>query len=201
MSTMLHRSRASDPDKSAAWKLFTYRFNCRVKQIHATPDWVFSDYGVISSGNRDIDAQMMDNYMDILLTPMDMALYINRGVDLIVTTPADCVVIYELINQHLTDWVTALKNSPHYTTGPIADLKMFDELATLVWRVAKHFITVEVGTSHLMSKLNSFFINPLGNRGAVAKATEIEEEHTSVTSDIIRLTGRPKRAWESKNNW
>lgn len=198
MSTFLQRTRASDPDKSAAWKLFNYRFNCKVKQIHMTPNWVFTDYGVLSSGNADIDREIMDANVDYLLTAMDMAIIAGRGVNIIISDPADCVAIYEIVSQHLSDWVDALENNPHINRGPIEDLQKFDILATIVWQIAKHYVKVEVGTTHLMQRLNSFYINPLGNRGAAKTNVQIDESHNSVSDDLVRLTARPKRAWESK---
>lgn len=197
MQTFLQRSRLSDPDKSAAWKLFTWRFQCQIRQLHTQPDWVFSDYGVISSGNRAIDSEVMNTHMDILLTPMDMALFTGRGVDIIINNPADSVCIYELVSMHLADWVDALENNPHITQGPVAELRMFDDLATMMWRVARHYIKAEVGTSHIMQRLNKFYVNPLGKRNSGPRTTiTIDEEHNSRTNDIVRLTTQNISNWK-----
>ena len=196
MSTFLQQSALLDTDKSACWKLFTYRYLCKVRQMHLTPDWVFSEYGVATSGDRGYDRELMENYMEVYITAVDMAMFIAKGVSSIVVRRGDSVLIYKLVTEHLTDWIKALENNPHISTGPISELREFDALASVLWTVARNFITEEVGTAHLMSRLNNFYVNPLGSRNNVKTTIAIENEHRPVTNDLLKLTTRTKRAWE-----
>lgn len=190
---MLQDSRKQDLDKSAAYKIFNWRFMCRVNQVQFMPDWLSKHYGIVAPDQS--KGGYNDENMDVYLTAVDIALLLGRGVDVTILEPEASVVIYELVDTHLMDWATHLKQARFIPYVPMEDLKLLDDLATICWSVARNYITTEVGVGHRLGVLQRF-MTPQVRPGSKA-ATMIEKvdtDHNSHMNDLLRLGSKSKQS-------
>lgn len=98
-------------------------------------DNFLKEAGVVSSGNKAIDMQMMNNRRDVYLTAVAIALYFDEGAPVKLKNPRDAIEMYRTINQHLLNWKEVI-NTQFNVKAPIEDLKKLDNLAVVLYPVA-----------------------------------------------------------------
>lgn len=195
MTTALQRSRQIDTDRSATWKLWHWNFTCQTVQLFETPDWVFTEMGVASSGDAAIDARLMNNLIPVQLNAAEIAIRISKGYPVVITNTEDAVILYELVSQHINNWTLLIESGRAGKNIPYNQLLAFDKLASICWKVARPFFPDQIGTSHLITKLNSLMFGFKDQRKAATERLDLQEDHTSVASIINKAMIRTERKW------
>ena len=168
----------TDTDKSANWKIFNWRFHCEVPYIHTLTPADLKIGGIVVSGDRDIDLAMTKQKIQTYIPISEIAEYHSKGVQVRLMNAERSVIIYELILQHLNDWINHIQFSLNSSDIPVEDLEMLDALAVEVWKVARHYIrnSKEVATTPLFRKLRDINRGTATGRRRMLRS-QIDETH------------------------
>lgn len=126
--------------QSAGYKLFHYFYPCRVEAMHLVTPLELEVFGMVTTGNAQMDRQMAHELVDVQLNIATMAEYLDEGVVVTLLDPADSAKIYPIIVEHLQDWERVVTTQIHHPEVPTEDLQKLDRLATEILSVAKLFI-------------------------------------------------------------
>ena len=131
-------------DTSAAFKLFHYWFMVIVPQSTMYNENDTEYYGIPTSGNKQIDAEMAESDSYQSVTPAEMAHLVANGVRLTLSDPFDAARIYRIIGTHFENWRDALELRNNRVPPPIQGLYEFNKLAHLLIEIAKPHGLIEL---------------------------------------------------------
>lgn len=187
---------ADTTEKTAAYKLFHYRFLCEVAQMHLYEAKWLDQGGFITTGDPNLDRQMAVQPVVVQLTPAAMARFHDEGVEMRLVTPEDSVKIYQIIYDHLRDWETAVNFNVNLVNGPVDELKMFDRLAAEVYKLARFYWKGEA----YHGRFQQFNQRRGGRRqfleGASVPTVDNKPDHTPMSDAIVQGLGNRHRPWK-----
>jgi len=173
---VFRKKRASSlPNPTAAYRLFYRRYLVRIQRIHLISDDEINVVGIASTGDKQFDKDLLQEWIWTYMTPVVMVEMHLKGADLIIDDPKQSVEIYNTIVEHLSDWDKELKFSLNYNNPPTDDLIVFDEFAERLWHVAKHYVKQERETVSLFKALSA--IGNQNNRALTRKIAKLEPEN------------------------
>ncbi len=88
-----------------------------------------STVGHLSSGDKNLDRNLMNEYVNIGGTIADILKLFEKGVDIRFQTPTDLVTIYEVLVCHLNNWLTYIDRDPNIKDAPLESLGLMAEFA------------------------------------------------------------------------
>lgn len=182
MTTLLQTMRNRDTDKSAAWKIFNWHFNCSVKVSDNFDSDYFNTVGFMTTGNPKWDNNLRTSMMARYLTINEMAELIREGNSFIIESPEQACIVYEVIKTHLTDWKEHLQLSSRTFTPPLEDFRVLDEMLDITWKIGRPYISAQEGPSKLLT-----FFGKLVN-AKVIEDRNIEATHGNLAEAIIRAS-------------
>lgn len=114
--------------ETAAWKIFNKMFYVAIPNLH-----LYSEDFIRQVGIHAPDSQMQ---RDLLNQPrrvsMTLANIINHrenGASVTFLAPSGGKEAFDLITEHLTDWVTIMKGHLNFEKPPLVDLEMMENFA------------------------------------------------------------------------
>lgn len=185
-------------ETSAAYQIFHRYFKCWMPQHHLYDRQFMETFGIPTSSDRDVDRELANSDTLCQLTVAEMAQHLNNGANLTLEDPKDSVVIYKLIQEHMRDWQAIVSDTFNTTEPPIDDLKMLDELAAEVFKIAHHYIEKDDGGSRLFNKLSSMESKRAMSRFAPAPVSDKptpRPEHKRISDYIAKKSFKNTHRW------
>lgn len=85
--------------------------------------------GHLSSGDKVLDQNLMNEYVNVGGTIADILKLFEKGADVRFQTPQDLVTIYEVLVCHLNNWLTYIDRDPNIKDAPLESLGLMAEFA------------------------------------------------------------------------
>jgi len=130
-----------NPDKPAIWKIYNLYFRILVEQRFSYEEEEVAHFGVLTSGDSDVDDEDAKRPVLKQHTIWELAKYLNRGIDFSLCDWEQSVIIYGLIDEALKQILSAASEQIHYDTKdyPMEDIRILDEFAAEMWKKAKGY--------------------------------------------------------------
>ena len=144
-----------DPKISTETYIFHHVFLCRIPYIASMSIEYMKQFGIPSSGDKEVDERMSKQDITTMLPISEMAKYYSQGVNVSIVQRADVKDIYILITNHLAAWKRHIEKSINLGNAPMEDLIMLDEFANAVYSEAKFEFSTEVAQSTFMQHMSS----------------------------------------------
>jgi len=93
--------------------------------------------GVLLTGNRKLDAELVDAFELQNKTIDQMVEYYRRGVPFSIVKVDDTKAIYDVVQEHLLAWKEALATMFNVRNAPLDDLVLMDQFATDIYAYAR----------------------------------------------------------------
>lgn len=155
-------SKQSAEEPTVAWRLFHERFLVSIPEMFLYSEKYIQETGLVSSGDRAVDRQMMLNRREMYLTPAAIAMYHDEGAPVRLLNPRDAMVMYKLIVEHLENWKWVIETQFNYGEAPIDDLKVFDKLAIQLFPLANQFEEFRPRPKGIFEQLSRIRRSPIG---------------------------------------
>lgn len=188
-------SLAPASEHTPAYKIFRYPFRCRVAAMHMVSQQYMEELGLVTTGDRETDLQLLRAPRDVQLTVAQMAVFFHEGVSMQLHDPQqDSVKIYEMLVDHLNDWRMRVNMSPHEVSNEVVeDLRMLDALAMEVYKTAKIYLPAKFQESKLFRRLGGLGAGMSNRLRAVTPGREptpqpplVAAEHNPIADAISR---------------
>lgn len=187
-----------NPEHSAAYKLFHYYFYVTVPQMYLYDSKFINQFGVVTSGNREVDAQQAQAPIRVQITVSAMAEYFDEGAQIGLINPQDSVRIYSYIREHLVNWQTRQVRDVNIREIPHEDLRRFEAFAKEVYKVARNFMTAAPEDSDLFKRLGSMRqARPMRRKVVVDTPAKpvVPEEHDAIVDGLVKEQMRRNSEW------
>lgn len=188
---------SENPEHSAAYKLFHYPFDCTIPAFYLYSKEYVQTFGIASSGVSQIDESQSRAPQRVRLTPAAMAMYFDEGAPIGLINPRDSVRIYQYLREHLIDWQNSLNRDVNRRDSPVDDLRMLENFAAEIYKVARCFMAEMPEDSSLFNKLRN-----MGSRRAVRRRgvepevkTNMPEEHNPIVDSLATEQNKRNKRW------
>lgn len=175
-----------EDQRDTRYYIFKQLFMVRVNDLARRNLKHIEAHGVRITGNRDYDRSVKEELCTCYLPISELAVYHDQGVSIYLVKPSDAKVIYELVHEHLSNWMKYLEEQIGIGDAPIEDLLILDNFANTVYPSAARFFPngkPEDVFSKASRSITKFFI-PLDQQVPLAKKPDPEAEpETPVRKD------------------
>lgn len=189
----------SSEQHTSAFKLFHYYVPCRIPAAFAyegQQELVGSTVYANASMAESAGAEMVLRQH----TTVELAQLNARGARIILEKPNDAVRMYEWLQDHLQNQRSRMISTINTGKIPVEDLKILDDFATLLYRIARNYQKVDTRQGPLRRRLNSIQQTRLPPKVQSTQQENAEpktvQEHNPITKDLTRLSirrGLPQR--------
>ena len=172
-----------DPNHSPAYKIYHYKFDYSIPAIHFYTQEYLDFVGILSSGDKKTDRQLMNEQVHTRGTIREIAEKWGDDINVILVNPRDSVRIYEALNAHLHDWNSAVKEDINLQMEdvPLDKLALYDAFAGSIYEMARRFkpeIKERITANSRLRKMGGGFERSGYKRLAkISRPLEIEEHH------------------------
>lgn len=128
-----------NPKHTSAYMLFNYKFDFRIPAMHFYSQAYLDFVGVVSTGDKGQDRELMKEPIYTRDTIVVMATHFGNDVPVTLCKPKDAVEIYEIIRMHLDAWTEALKYQHNLNPPPVEEFEVLDEFAASIFEIARRF--------------------------------------------------------------
>ena len=130
--------RQEDPN-AAAKKIFnptgkTYLYSHAA--LHRYSEEYNRVVGHISTGSREEDAKLMNEPVHVGGSIQDMLKLFSNGVEFHLRYPTDFPEIYDVVCQHLNNWISYINHDPNVKNAPLESLQLMEEFAASIYSQA-----------------------------------------------------------------
>lgn len=108
--------------------------------------------GYPSSGDKDIDREMLRANRDMYLTIAGITLLHDEGARIIFKNPEDTGKIYKLLREHLENWKWVVDTQLNGVNPPVDDLRKMDALAAAIYPIASRYINTKAPVSGIFAR-------------------------------------------------
>lgn len=144
---------------NAAIEIFNRMFNVSIPEIYFHSQEEIELFGMPTSGNKDVDEATRNSPRFTYLSIAGLTEFFDEGAPITFVHPSDTVVIYQLIQEHLSDWDWILKNYHNGAAPPKEDLYKLDEFAKAIHPMSLSYTdnnqTPPGGIGRMVQKMNS----------------------------------------------
>lgn len=138
---------------TVAKKLFTALYHCKIPEVHRHDEVYLREIGHHSTGDKGWDKELMNQLVDVYLTPVRMVYLFSVGSPIVFHNPLDAVAVYQLLNTHLENWQAIIERSLHPQNPPMEDLRLMEEFAQAIYPMAKMHMPKDRPVAGFMNKL------------------------------------------------
>lgn len=154
--------------------------------------------GVLSTGNKLLDASVQKGSVRVMITINDIVEYFRKGVSVTFAQPADTREIYDIVNNYLLAWRQHADNGINMGNVPVEDLLLLDNFAEMIWPLAAKFGAIkpvrgssftsllDMGSGHLLSR-SSFRPDQ--------ESDGLPEKHANHAKDLVKSLARLSGGW------
>jgi len=179
---------SSTEQHTPAFKLFHYEFNYQIPAMHFYTEQQQENFGVFSSGDREVDRMQAAAPVMTRSNIMEMARRYAQDIQIELCNPEDSVRIYEIIKAHLLDWYKAARTEHNLGDVPTEDLRMLDDFAVSLFQLARRYQPQIVEQSRFM-RLFGQLGGSMDRHAPVSRTEETEaapkvKEHNPIAEHI-----------------
>lgn len=181
-------------EQQPAWfKIFYYTFNVKIEQAHLYSEEEISTYGVPSSGDPALDRELALERMWVPAVLDQVVEWHRQGLRLEFASVQDMVEVYEIIQQHLSDWRDELASD--WPRQPnVDDLKALEALAEDVYKRVRGDIGVRESQQDVGVRLLHLGVNPMtGSAAQQIQQQRNEAEYQPLVPNITAALVRRKQ--------
>lgn len=149
-------------EHSAAYKIFHYKYNFSIPGIHFYSQEYLDTVGMVSTGNKADDKELMKRPINTRGTVMEIAQHFADDHPVTLENGRDAVAMYESVRDHLANWKKALAMESNLPDAPIDQLRILDEFATSIFEIARRYKPAMIEKVSISTRLRSLG----GNAGA-----------------------------------
>jgi len=131
--------------------IFERKYEIRIRMIDNVSIEEVEFYGMYTSGDRELDAELQNELIVRWLSINEMVEYFKRGKPFRVTNSKDTEEIYGIIHQYLQSWKVKLENSVNIGNAPVEDLIALDQMASVLHGYACEHMKIDKTQSSLMN--------------------------------------------------
>lgn len=139
-------------------------------------------YGTPTTGDPDIDKEMLDVMVTRYITIDDMVERLRNNLNFNVVNQSDTVKIYDAIQAHLEAWHFEIVNYHGHDYAPKEDLVLMDRLANMV-----HFYSKHLTKGSELSALGHFFAGTDGFGGQIGSCGTYYSPNSGVFDNLDNL--------------
>lgn len=196
------RTEAAQAPKGTTYYLWELHYEVQIPQMANYSDDYLRMYGMPTSGNPQIDAEMAQQWIHTWKTPAEMIEFHRKGVPVRIVHHKDTEAIYHHIQNHLQAWRNQVSKGLHSGLAPQKDLVDMDRFAEEIFGHARVHIKDTRPQGSFMRALDRKGHSDMSR--ALDKPTDIQEENDSVNREslasIFKAVGaRNKQPATSKN--
>lgn len=147
---------------TVAWQLFNTPFLCEIPEHFFHTVDMIKVYGVRSSGDKTLDRELMMAWRASYMTIVQMAVYFNEGAPVKLKQITDAPRISDLIERHLTNWLTVVTETYLCSNVPLEDLMVLDQFNKTCGRITKAVVEKKPVKDNVLSKFNMNIFNKQG---------------------------------------
>jgi hypothetical protein len=136
--------------------IFNYTYLYAIPAYHRYSKEYNQKVGHLSSDNRQIDANLMNEYVNIGGTIADIVRLYSNGAEIKFQKQTDLVEIYEVLTAHLNNWVGYVQNDPNVKNAPLESLALMAEFAESIKSIVIGY-KPRVQDVPKLTFINSFF--------------------------------------------
>ena len=170
-----------EAERSAAYKLFHWPFQCKVQAVHLYDESTVDVSGIPTSGDVAVDRAMAEEPIQVTLSIARMIELYNQGAGIEFVRVEDTITIYKIIQQHLMDWKREAEISLHQSRIPIDDLQKIDAFGQAIYYIATGTNKAPEISTGLLGKVEAA---RRARRRTLAPINEVKPHH-SLADDII----------------
>lgn len=192
-----------NPKHSSAYMLFHYKYDFSVPAMHFYTDGYLANVGVVSTGDKAQDRELMKEPIHTRDTIWVMAQYHNRDVFPRLRNPKDAVEIYEIISMHLDAWVNALTFEHNMKLPDATDFEMLDAFAASIFEMARRYkpnLATKVTLATRLNRLTRKFGRTAEQEQATAKPKRVIEQYRSRFDRIDDLLAQRQQGVGNRGN-
>lgn len=140
--------------KTAAYRLFHYRYPVRMPQIFLYGQAYLEKHGYHISGDRALDRQRLMEPSVIHQTAAGLAMLHSEGAPIDFVNWEDAAAVYKDIQEHLRDWERLVLQGIHpANVPPLEDFRQLEAVAMAIYEIAKFYDPDESPGSALRDQL------------------------------------------------
>uniref|UniRef100_A0AAU7PF85 Uncharacterized protein n=1 Tax=Burkholderia phage vB_BgluM-SURPRISE13 TaxID=3159457 RepID=A0AAU7PF85_9VIRU len=111
---------------------------CKVPRIARYGTAYLERYGLPTSGNQNVDRELMKQLAPVYITIAQMVEYYHEHTMVSIIKRDDTKAIYEICQDYTFDWARRIQNTVFNHNVPFEDLVQIDEFAEAVYQYAGH---------------------------------------------------------------
>jgi len=146
-------------EHNAAREIFHRMFNVSIPEIYFHSQEEIDLFGMPTSGNKGVDETVLNSPRFTYLSIAGLTEFYDEGAPITFSKPSDTVMIYQLIQEHLSDWDWILKNFHNGSAPPKEDLYKLDEFARAILPMSLSFTddnkAPSGGIGRMVQKMNN----------------------------------------------
>lgn len=153
--------------KEKSKPLLTLYYTIRIPYLQSTSIEYMRQIGTYSSGDKDIDKALINQWITTMMTISKMVEYYQNGVQIRIVKESDVVEIYNYVNDFLYAWVDHMNNAFH-NSAPVEQLMAMERFANDIYDHAKY--------TPSKPRSNIFGMRPLVNRDLFFKQDDVPKD-------------------------
>jgi hypothetical protein len=144
------------------------------------------EYGLPSSGNKDIDKEQFNQRMTTFMSIDKMVEYYKQGCPIYIVDKDDTKKIYDAISKHLNAWKQQIDYGLNVGSAPFEDLITLDQFANVVYEHAKYQFIPETENHPLAQFLSQFHGLRFGGLKPVSTLPSVVDSHLQSGLNLLR---------------
>lgn len=177
----------------ALWDIL---YKVRLPYLQTTSVEYLKQFGVPTSGNKEIDKEMASQLITTYLPIVELVKHFKNGVQIRLVDHMDPKRIYDAISDHLENWKSQLTFGINIGEAPIDDLVDMDKFAHSVYEHAKYHMVDADDGSPLSKSLSR--LNPFGSKSSLRASVLPSDKNKA--PDIIRLSSSTNPEFKDRDS-
>jgi len=125
-------SRKYDDPAAVRQHIFHTTYLYAIPGVHRYSKEYNETVGHLSTGSKKLDAAVMNEYVNIGGTIVDILKLYEKGADIKFQDPRDLVTIYEVLIAHIGFWADYVNHDPNVKDAPLDSLYLMSDFANTI---------------------------------------------------------------------
>ena len=128
----MHKLKGNRTTETVAYKLFNKRFRVLVQNKAFYTTFELEEIGFVSCGSAADNETYLNEYRLISTTLDKIAEWNYRGDSIRLTNLLDATAMFNIMDEHMNNWLKVTRTQPTTQTPPIEDFEALDKLCELL---------------------------------------------------------------------
>ena len=176
--------------QTVEYQLFHKPWKCQIPEHYCQSSAIIADRGMLTTGDPEMDRELMRAPRQMYLTIPQMAHYYDQGAPITTVISQEAIDVYNLITQHLQRWKWVIETQFNVRPPPVADFLLLDALAQGFHGSVMRLNAGKRPMGDAMAALLRITARTLDQRAAVPgvpqKVVPLDMIYKPIASDIAR---------------